>query len=297
MEEARAFYAVARWSRSTRAHAGGLRCVSIHRAVRPEAARWRGQRADVLRYQARKFGQFNNFRTFGDDLGGIDNTYNGVDLTVNARLRNVTVQAGFSTGNRVEDDCGIAAAHPEVYIFAPWWEHSRSPPTHLLSAGSVSGRRSFAIASRGGRRTPRGWRPTWCRRSMCWSAALSTACLSREPISRASRPEPQRAGAGRPDPRGGDADEPRTGVLERPGRSVLQPRRAGRNTAIASTVSICDSGKSSGTTTPERWWRSMSSTWRTPTRLTSTCRTTDRTISRRCRSRRHACSRSAPSST
>ena len=67
-----------------------------------------------------KFGQFDNFRTFSDNVGGIDNTYNGVDLTVNARLRDVTVQAGFSTGNRVEDDCGVVKAHPEVYIFGPW---------------------------------------------------------------------------------------------------------------------------------------------------------------------------------
>jgi hypothetical protein len=67
-----------------------------------------------------KFGQFSNFRSFGDDLGGIDNTYNGIDFTLNARLRAVTVQAGFSTGNRVEDDCGVVRDHPEIYIFAPW---------------------------------------------------------------------------------------------------------------------------------------------------------------------------------
>ena len=67
-----------------------------------------------------KFGQFDNFRTFSDNVGGIDNTYNGVDFTLNARLRDVTVQAGFSTGNRVEDDCGVVAAHPETYIFAGW---------------------------------------------------------------------------------------------------------------------------------------------------------------------------------
>jgi hypothetical protein len=67
-----------------------------------------------------KFGQFDNFRTFSDNVGGITNTYNGVDMTVNARLRDVTVQAGFSTGNRVEDDCGVVKAHPETYIFAAW---------------------------------------------------------------------------------------------------------------------------------------------------------------------------------
>jgi hypothetical protein len=67
-----------------------------------------------------KFGQFDNFRSFADDLGGVTNTYNGVDMTVNARLRELTVQGGFSTGNRVEDDCGLVKAHPDVYIFAGW---------------------------------------------------------------------------------------------------------------------------------------------------------------------------------
>ena len=67
-----------------------------------------------------KFGQADNFRSFADDLGGVTNTYNGVDMTVNARLRDVTVQGGFSTGNRVEDDCGLVQAHPDSYIFVGW---------------------------------------------------------------------------------------------------------------------------------------------------------------------------------
>jgi hypothetical protein len=67
-----------------------------------------------------KFSQFDNFRTFTDDLGGVDNRYNGIDMTVNARLRDVTIQGGFSTGNRIEDDCGLVQAHPDVYIFGPW---------------------------------------------------------------------------------------------------------------------------------------------------------------------------------
>jgi hypothetical protein len=67
-----------------------------------------------------KFGQFDNYRTFTDNLGGVDNRYHGVDMTAHARLRDVTIQGGFSTGNRLEDDCGLVSAHPEVYIFAPW---------------------------------------------------------------------------------------------------------------------------------------------------------------------------------
>jgi hypothetical protein len=63
-----------------------------------------------------KFGQLDNLITFQDDVGGNTNTYNGVDFGVNARLREVTVQAGVSTGNVVEDECGVARQHPEIYV-------------------------------------------------------------------------------------------------------------------------------------------------------------------------------------
>jgi hypothetical protein len=63
-----------------------------------------------------KFGQLDFFRTFQDDVGGNTNTFNGVDFTVNARLREVTLQGGFSTGNVVEDECGVARSHPDIYI-------------------------------------------------------------------------------------------------------------------------------------------------------------------------------------
>jgi len=61
-----------------------------------------------------------NFLTFSDDLGGASNKFNGVDVTMNARLRDVTIQGGTSSGNVVEDSCGVVANHPEYYIFGPW---------------------------------------------------------------------------------------------------------------------------------------------------------------------------------
>jgi hypothetical protein len=67
-----------------------------------------------------KFNQISNLITFADSVGGADNKFNGVDVTVNARLRNVTIQGGTSTGNVVEDSCGVVQAHPEYYIFGPW---------------------------------------------------------------------------------------------------------------------------------------------------------------------------------
>ena len=64
--------------------------------------------------------QLDNFLTFADNVGGAFNKFNGVDLTVNARLRDVTLQGGTSSGNVVEDSCGVVAKHPEIYIFSPW---------------------------------------------------------------------------------------------------------------------------------------------------------------------------------
>ena len=40
---------------------------------------------------------------------------------MNARLRDVTIQGGTSTGNVVEDECGVAAQHPEIYISGLGW--------------------------------------------------------------------------------------------------------------------------------------------------------------------------------
>ena len=67
-----------------------------------------------------KFGIIDNFQTFTNNIGGSSNTYNGVDVNVTARLRDVTIQGGTSTGNVVEDECGVVAQHPEMYIFTGW---------------------------------------------------------------------------------------------------------------------------------------------------------------------------------
>ena len=61
-----------------------------------------------------------NYLSFSDNLGGAYNRFNGVDVTVNARLRDVTLQGGTSSGNVIEDSCGVATNHPEYYIFGPW---------------------------------------------------------------------------------------------------------------------------------------------------------------------------------
>ena len=81
-----------------------------------------------------KFGQFDNYQTFSNTAGGAYNKFNGVDVTVNARLRDVTVQGGTSTGNVIEDDCGVAAAHPEIYISSFGWGGTRGNIAQLPQA-------------------------------------------------------------------------------------------------------------------------------------------------------------------
>ncbi len=80
-----------------------------------------GQTLTFYDIKPAKFGIYDNFRTFTDNAGGAYNRFNGVDISVNARLRDLTIQGGTSSGNVVEDDCGVAAQHPEIYIFGgPW---------------------------------------------------------------------------------------------------------------------------------------------------------------------------------
>ena len=53
--------------------------------------------------------------TFADDYGDWTNHWNGVDITVNSRMRQgLTLQIGSSTGRAIVDYCGVAAKVPEM---------------------------------------------------------------------------------------------------------------------------------------------------------------------------------------
>jgi hypothetical protein len=57
-----------------------------------------------------KLGQFNNLRTFASNFGKQYERWQGVDLTVNARLTNsVLLQGGLSSGKAVADNCDIVS--------------------------------------------------------------------------------------------------------------------------------------------------------------------------------------------
>ncbi len=62
-----------------------------------------------------KFGQVRNLNALSDDYGSQFENWNGVDVTVNSRLRNgLTLQGGLSTGKSMEDNCDIVAKLPEM---------------------------------------------------------------------------------------------------------------------------------------------------------------------------------------
>jgi hypothetical protein len=60
-----------------------------------------------------------NYVTFSSDYGDQSQYWQGVDLTVNTRLRNgLVVQGGTSTGRGVRDNCDVVAKLPELLFSA-----------------------------------------------------------------------------------------------------------------------------------------------------------------------------------
>jgi hypothetical protein len=66
----------------------------------------------------RPFGLVDNFVTHAKNYGnGIDEKYNGVDFTVNARLRSgLQMQGGFNTGRSTRNDCDVTSQVPESLV-------------------------------------------------------------------------------------------------------------------------------------------------------------------------------------
>jgi len=90
-----------------------------------------------------KAGQVRNINALSDDYGSQFENWNGVDATVNARLRNgLTLQGGVSTGKTMEDYCEIVAKVPE-------FNNQVTPPSAPNTASTL----------------PASWRPAqFCHR-------------------------------------------------------------------------------------------------------------------------------------
>ena len=69
-----------------------------------------------LRNNRTAFGAVDNYLTLANNYGDMTAYWQGVDMTVNARMNNgLTLQGGFTTGAGTRDLCDVGAALPEIY--------------------------------------------------------------------------------------------------------------------------------------------------------------------------------------
>ena len=74
-----------------------------------------GQTVSYKLLKPAAFGPVDNYLTIASDYGDVTTYWQGVDLTVNARMDNgLTLQGGFTTGAGTRDTCEIIAALPEL---------------------------------------------------------------------------------------------------------------------------------------------------------------------------------------
>ena len=101
--------------RQPRSQSGRLRAVQRGGPARSATSR-RGRLhvGPIYNVNPDKFGVTDDFRTYSPAYGNVSQVYNGVDFSVNARLRNgLQVQAGTSTGQTVVDACEVRDKLPE----------------------------------------------------------------------------------------------------------------------------------------------------------------------------------------
>lgn len=72
----------------------------------------------LLDLNANKVGQIDRVGTFAKDFGNWYEHWNGVDITMNARMSKLLLQGGVSTGRTFEDDCEVIQALPEWPLLA-----------------------------------------------------------------------------------------------------------------------------------------------------------------------------------
>jgi len=84
-----------------------------------------------------KVGQDDMYQRLSSEFGEMKENWQGVDVSVNARLRTgLTVQGGTSTGRRLRDNCAVRAALPETYS----WDNTAAVQTTRVTttAGSTA---------------------------------------------------------------------------------------------------------------------------------------------------------------
>lgn len=104
----------------------------------PEAARGRVI-TDLFNEAQSTFGRVDNFRTYAPNFGERYQIYNGVELSLNARLRSgLQFQVGSSTGETVSDDCEIREKVPETGLLDPYCHDAPGITTRVTGAASYN---------------------------------------------------------------------------------------------------------------------------------------------------------------
>jgi hypothetical protein len=75
-----------------------------------------------LRNSRTAFGAVDNYLTLASNYGDVAAYWQGVEMTVNARVRDgLTLQGGFTNGAGTRDFCDVASAVPEIYTQTGSW--------------------------------------------------------------------------------------------------------------------------------------------------------------------------------
>jgi carboxypeptidase family protein len=90
-----------------------------------------------------RVGQEEQFAELSSNIGKQIENWHGVDVLVNARLRNgLTVQGGTSTGRRLQDNCAVRATVPETYSWPQTIATQTARVTNLASPARDGGLQS-----------------------------------------------------------------------------------------------------------------------------------------------------------
>ncbi len=80
-----------------------------------------------------------NYATYAPNYGNQYSIYNGLELSINARLRNgIQLQAGSSTGSQVTDNCEVRAKLPEIGPTTYNCHNAAGITTRATAAGSYT---------------------------------------------------------------------------------------------------------------------------------------------------------------
>jgi hypothetical protein len=87
-----------------------------------------------LRNNRTAFGAVDNYLTLADNYGDVSAYWQGVEMTVSARVNEgLTLQGGFTNGAGTRDFCDVGSAVPEIYTQTGSWLNN-----HQISACEVS---------------------------------------------------------------------------------------------------------------------------------------------------------------